>query len=90
MVKKFLFFILFAALMKVSNAQQQWVGFTSSEPETPLIKVLSSNAQTVSFEVTVRGIHRIDTTVSGVKYSRFVVPSGVNCTNQAGSPTCLC
>jgi len=51
----------------------------------PELHLLTSNAQTVIFEITISGIYRLDTVVNGIAFSRLNL-SGGGAVNPAGSP----
>jgi len=75
------------ALVVYSTAlwSQNWVGFSRSEPTAPEINLITSNAQTVTFEVNVPGIYTKDTVVNGIAFTRLTLPNG-GAINSAGSP----
>jgi hypothetical protein len=76
MMKKFLFLFLLAGVLSLSVHAQQWVNFSSSEPRAPECNVFTSNIQSVSFEVTIPGIHVQDTIVNGRAFTRLFLSSG--------------
>ncbi|MDR2927001.1 MAG: hypothetical protein LBV41_02180, partial [Cytophagaceae bacterium] len=51
-MKKTTFLAAVVTLCSITLKSQQWVGFSNSEPTAPELNILSSNTQTVSFEVT--------------------------------------
>ncbi|MCL2289979.1 MAG: T9SS type A sorting domain-containing protein [Bacteroidetes bacterium] len=83
-MKKIIFFLLAVVFIFSANAQQ-WVNFSSSEPKVPKMNLLTSNAQTVSFEITIPGVYTKDTVVNGVTFTRLTLPGG-SIANSAGSP----
>jgi len=86
MKKLFVFLLLAVVFTSFANAQQwQWVNFSSSASGAPKVNLLTSNAQTVSFEVTIPGIYTMDTIVNGITFSRLFLPDGA-AVNPAGSP----
>ncbi|MDR2928437.1 MAG: C25 family cysteine peptidase [Cytophagaceae bacterium] len=84
-MKKTTFLAAVVTLCSITLKSQQWVGFSKSEPTVPELNILSSNTQTVSFEVTIPGIYTQDTTVNGTAFRRLVLPGGA-AVNPAGSP----
>ena len=84
MKKVFIIFLL-AVLWSFAVNAQQWVNFSSSEPNAPEVNVLNSTSQSVTFEVTIPGIYKIDTVVNGTSFSRLILPSGA-AVNPTGSP----
>ncbi|MCL2042195.1 MAG: hypothetical protein FWG84_09210, partial [Bacteroidales bacterium] len=69
----------------MSIKAQNWVSFSKSEPSAPEMNLLTSTAQSVSFEVSIPGIYMLDTLVNGVAYTRLILPDGT-AVNPAGSP----
>jgi len=84
MKKLFIIFLMAVAFAFSANAQQ-WVGFTTSTPGFPEVNLLTSNAQSVSFEVTIPGIYTLDTVVGRTAFKRLFFPKG-NAVNSAGFP----
>jgi len=84
-MKKSLIFFLLIGLFLFSVNAQQYVSFSTSEPGAPEINVLTSNAQSVSFEVTIPCIYTIDTVVNNVAFTRLFLPGGA-AINPSGSP----
>jgi len=85
LMKKYLILCFAVALAFVSHAQQ-WVSFGStSEPSIPEVSILTSTAQSVSFEVTIPGIYALDTIVNGTAFTRLFLPKG-GAVNPSGSP----
>ena len=74
MVRKITFLML-ACLISMSIKAQQWVSFSSTAGQSaPAVNVLSSTAQSVSFEVIIPGIYTLDTIVNGVSFTRLILP----------------
>jgi len=84
-MKKLLLFLFLAITFAFSASAQQWVNFSSSAPAAPEVNVTTSNAQTVTFEVTLPGIFTQDTVVKGMAFTRLII-SGGSVVNPAGSP----
>ena len=87
-MKKLLLFLFFAGTFTISAFSQQWVNFTNisgAEPGAPEINLTTSNAQTVTFSVTIPGIYTQDTVVNGVSFTRLILPSGY-AVNPSGTP----
>ena len=85
-MKKYLLVLVFAVALAFISHAQQWVSFGSiSEPSIPEVSILTSTAQSVSFEVTIPGIYVMDTVVNGTAFTRLILPKG-GAVNPAGSP----
>jgi hypothetical protein len=84
-MKKIFILLFLAVAFAFSVHAQQWVNFSNSESTTPEMNLLTSNAQTVSFAVTVPGIYTLDTVVNGTAFTRLILPSG-KAINPVGSP----
>lgn len=84
-MKKLLILLLFAGALGFDVDAQQWVAFSNLVSNTPELNLLHSNAQSVSFEVTIPGIYKMDTVVNGVSFSRLMLPDGV-AVSPIGSP----
>ena len=82
---KKLFFILLTGFLTFFANAQQWVNFSSSESKAPELNLLTSNAHTVNFEITIPGLYTIDTVVNQVAFTRLILPNG-GTVNSAGSP----
>jgi hypothetical protein len=82
---KFIFSILLAIAFTFSAKAQQWVDFSMSEPSAPEFNLLTSTAQSVTFEVTIPGIYTKDTVVNGTAFTRLILPGG-GAVNSAGFP----
>ena len=52
-MRKFITILFLAVAFTFSVNAQQWISFSKSVPSAPELNLLSSNAQTVSFEVTI-------------------------------------
>jgi len=77
---------MLACLISMSIKAQRWVSFSSTAGQgAPVVNVLSSTAQSVSFEVTLSGIYKMDTIVNGVAFTRLMLPDGF-AVNPSGSP----
>ena len=74
MLKKFLLAMMALLLSSAISAQMTWMGFSKSEPAAPEVNVLSSNAREVVFEITIPGIHTVDTIVNGTTFTRLILP----------------
>ena len=84
-MKKLIIICLWAVVCTFSAQSQQWVNFSSSEPCAPELNLLTSNAQTVTFSVTIPGIYTVDTVVKGMAFTRLILPGG-SAINPTGSP----
>ena len=84
-MKKISIIFLLAVIYILSVNAQQWVNFSSSEPSVPEMNLLTSNAQTVTFSVTIPGIYTQDTVIDAVSFTRLILPGG-GAINPAGSP----
>jgi len=87
-MKKRLFLLIMAVAFIFTVHAQQWVIFSGSEPREPEVNVTTSNAQTVTFSVTLPGIYTQDTVVKGMKFTRLRLPGGgaVNCAGEPEIP----
>ena len=84
-MKKF-FAFMFLALVFTSFANaQQWVNFSNSNSGAPAMNLITSNVRTVTFEVAIPGIYRLDTLVNSTAFSRLFLPNGA-AVNPEGSP----
>jgi len=84
MKKSYLSLFLVVILTTTVHAQQ-WVNFSSSNPGTPELNLLNSNAQAVSFEIIIPSIYTLDTTVNSTAFTRLML-SGGGAVNPAGYP----
>jgi hypothetical protein len=84
-VKKILIFLFLAGVFYFFAHAQQWISFSSLVPSAPEVNLLTSNTQTVSFEVTIPGIYRLDTIVNGITFSRLYLSDGY-AINPVGYP----
>jgi hypothetical protein len=84
-MKKFFILLFLAVAFALSAHAQQWVNFSRSEPAAPEMNLLTSNAQTVGFTVTIPGIYATDTVVNGTAFTRLILPGG-GAVAPAGSP----
>jgi hypothetical protein len=84
-MKKLFIFLFLLGIFAFSANAQQWVNFTSATPKAPELNLFTSNAQTVSFEVTIPGIYTMDTIVNGIAFTRLFL-SGGSATNPVGFP----
>jgi len=85
MLKKLHLVIVALLLSSAISAQMTWMGFSKSEPAAPEVNVLTSNTQSVIFEVSIPGIYTMDTIVNGVAFTRLNLPNGI-IVNPAGHP----
>jgi hypothetical protein len=83
-MKKFLLFLSLSCLFVFSTNAQQWVSFSSSEPKASELNLITSNAQTVTFSVSIPGIYTLDT-LNSPTFTRLTLPGGV-AVNPVGSP----
>jgi len=72
-------------LMVSMNFAQDWVTFTKSNPEPPIINLIQSNNQQVGFNVEVCGMFKNDLTEEGEPFQRIEIP-GAGKTMETGSP----
>ena len=72
-MKKNLFFVLWLGVFTSAVNAQQWVNFTSREPQAPIMNLLTSTAKSVTFEVTIPGIYTLDTVVNGTTFTRLML-----------------
>jgi len=84
MKKLFIILLLIGTSISILHAQL-WISFNNTASNAPEVNVITSNTQTVSFEVTIPGIYRKDTIVNGVAFSRLLLPCG-QAINPTGSP----
>jgi len=56
------------------SVQITWMSFSKSEPAAPEVNVITSTAQSVSFEIVIPGIYTQDTIVNGVSFTRLILP----------------
>ena len=84
-MKKILFILLLTGVFTSVAHAQHWVNFSGSKPDAPELNLLKSDAQSVSFEITIPGIYTMDTVVNGVAFTRLILP-GSGTINPAGSP----
>jgi len=84
-MKKLLMFFLLTGVFTFFVHAQQWVSFSNQKPGAPEINLLTSNAQTVSFEITIPGIYTQDTVVNGIAFTRLIL-SGGSAGNPVGAP----
>jgi tetratricopeptide (TPR) repeat protein len=75
-MKKLLIIFLLAGACISSALSQQWVNFSSSQPKAPELNLITSNAQEVTFEITIPGIYAQDTVVGGTAFNRLNLPGG--------------
>ncbi|MCK4677639.1 MAG: right-handed parallel beta-helix repeat-containing protein, partial [Bacteroidales bacterium] len=55
---------------------QDWVPFTKSDPEAPIINLTQSDNQQVEFTVEVCGMYQTDTVVNSTSFQRIIIPGG--------------
>ena len=84
-MKKISFFLFLAGFLTFTANAQNWVNFASSSPKAPEFNLSTSNAQTVTFEVSIPGIYTLDTVVNGTAFTRLMLPGG-GAVNPAGHP----
>jgi len=84
MKKVFTILFFVTAFIFNSNAQQ-WVSFSRNEPSVPNLNLLTSNTQTVSFDLTIPGIYKLDTLANSSAFTRLILPGSVTI-NSAGAP----
>lgn len=58
------------------NAQTQWIEFTQTEPQSPIIQLISSDNQSVSFSAEICGMFQTDTMVNNSLFQRIIIPDG--------------
>lgn len=64
---------------------QEWVTFTKTTPEQPIIELIASGNQQVEFDVEVCGMYKTDIAEEGEPFQRIEVP-GAGKTSETGSP----
>jgi hypothetical protein len=73
-MKKTITFFVALALSLMLNAQTQWVEFTRSVPQPPVIELNSSDSLSVSFNAEICGMYETDTTVNSTLFQRINIP----------------
>ncbi len=84
-MKKIILLLLLYCLFGTIVYSQDWVTFTKSTPEQPIVELIESNNQQVEFNVEVCGMFRTDITEEGELFQRIEVP-GAGKTTETGSP----
>jgi len=64
---------------------QDWVTFTRSTPQPPVISLTQSGNQQVQYSVEVCGMYKTDLTAEGENFQRIEIP-GAGRTSQTGEP----
>lgn len=59
------------ALISVSFAQKEWVGFTSNQPKNPEFRLTQSTIQQVKFVVQIPGFFKETINSGGISYARM-------------------
>ena len=84
-MKKLFTILLFTIALTSITYAQKWVNFSNNKPNAPEINLLTSNAQTVSFEINIPGIYTLDTIVNSTAFTRLILPNG-GPVNPVGAP----
>ena len=84
-MKKSILLSVLCCLLGTVVYTQEWVTFTKTTPEPPIIGLVESNNQQVEFNVEVCGMYKTDITEEGEPFQRIEVP-GAGKTNETGSP----
>jgi hypothetical protein len=66
--------LVLSALSIMLCAQTQWIEFTQTEPQSPIIQLISSDSQSVSFSAEICGMFQTDTTVNNSLFQRILIP----------------
>ncbi len=66
-------------------AQPQWVTFSKSTPQPPIIQLASSDSLSVNFTAEICGMYETDTTVNNIEFQRLYIPGG-GCSHIVGDP----
>lgn len=74
-MKKSILSILACFLLVSTAISQNWVNFTKTTPEAPIVNLTTSNNQSVSFTVEVCGMYNQDITEGSETFQRVSVPS---------------
>ena len=75
-MKKLLFLLMAVVFTFSAYSQPQWVSFSGGKPGEPEVTLLNSDAQSVTFEISIPGIYTLDTTVKGMNFTRLILPGG--------------
>ena len=62
---------LLVFILKTGFSQGDWVSFTKTNPEEPIISLVQSNTQSVEFSVEIPGMFSLDKSVEGTTYQRI-------------------
>lgn len=68
--------LVLSSLSMMLNAQTQWIEFTQTEPQSPIIQLISSDNQSVSFSAEICGMFQTDTMVNNSLFQRIIIPDG--------------
>jgi hypothetical protein len=74
-MKKSILSIVACFLLVSTAISQNWVSFTKTTPEAPIVNLTGSNNQSVSFTVEVCGMYKQNITEGNVTYQRVSIPS---------------
>lgn len=84
-MKRTILLTAFYCLFGSMATAQDWVSFTRSTPQAPVINLTQSSNQQVSFTVEVCGMFKNDTSEGGDTYQRIHIP-GAGRKNEIGEP----
>ena len=84
-MKKLTILFFLAGIFSFSAFGQQWIYFSDSGETIPHLNLLNSDAQSVTFTVSIPGIYTLDTVVQGTAFTRLILP-GSGAINPAGHP----
>lgn len=84
-MKKPILSIVAGLLMLNAVFGQNWVSFTKTTPVSPIVNLIASDNQSVSFTVEVCGMYQQDLTEGGETFQRISIP-GCNALTATGEP----
>lgn len=83
MLRNFLCSICLLILILTNTyPQQKWVPFSSQEKSSPLVNLLASNNNIVSFTIQIKGMFTADQKVNEKSYQRLSIPDGEDMTKE--------
>ena len=84
-MKKIILSLALCCLFGSILPAQDWVMFTQSTPQSPIIDLIQSDNQQVEFTVEVCGMFKTDLTEEGESFQRIEIP-GAGKTDETGEP----
>jgi len=84
-MKRLVFPSVFCCLFGSMVLAQDWVNFTKTSPESPIVNLTCSDNQQVAFTVEVCGMYKQDITEGNETFQRIEIPSG-GALSETGDP----